>query len=115
MNFVEGTRFTPGKRGEGSPYTHLLRPKAGGVAFVLDALGGVLRGVLDVTLAYPAGTPSVWDLVFDRIPLVRLHVRELAVPDVRGDYENDPAFRARFQEWINDLWAEKDARLDAMG
>jgi len=114
MNFVEGTRFTPQKQAEGSDYRHLLRPKAGGVAFVLEALGGVLRGVLDVTVAYPAGTPSVWDLVFDRLPLVRVHVRELALPAGQGDYEHDPAVRARFQEWINALWREKDARLAPM-
>ena len=34
MNFVEGTRFTPAKHtGQDSPYTHLLRPRAGGAGW----------------------------------------------------------------------------------
>ena len=116
MNFVEGTRFTAEKHAKGSPYRHLLRPKAGGVAFVLDAMGGMLQGVLDVTVVYPGGRPTLGQLVCGRIPAVRMHVRVLPVPAeaIGADYESDPEFRARFQEWINGLWAEKDARIEAM-
>ena len=58
MNFVEGTRFTPAKHAtQGSPYRHLLKPKSGGVAFVLDAMGEGLHAILDVTIAYPGGRP----------------------------------------------------------
>ncbi|HEY0822352.1 MAG TPA: acyltransferase, partial [Ramlibacter sp.] len=47
MNFAEGTRFTPDKHdAQGSPYRHLLKPKAGGVAFVLAALGEQLDALL---------------------------------------------------------------------
>src|SRR3546814_11538901 len=54
MNFVEGTRFTALKhQAQRSPYRHLLRPKAGGVAQVLSAMGELLHGVLDVTIVYP--------------------------------------------------------------
>ena len=116
MNFVEGTRFTPEKHDQqGSPYAHLLRPKAGGVAFVLEAMGGILRSVIDVTVVYPAGRPTLVDLIADRVPCVRVHVRVLPIPaDLHGDYENDAAFRERFQAWVNALWQEKDARIDAM-
>src|SRR5690606_31230127 len=39
VNYLEGTRFTPDKHAaQQSPYRHLLKPKAGGVAFVLAAL-----------------------------------------------------------------------------
>ncbi|EMV9186157.1 1-acyl-sn-glycerol-3-phosphate acyltransferase, partial [Escherichia coli] len=38
VNYLEGTRFTPAKQAQQqSPYQNLLRPKAGGVAFVLAA------------------------------------------------------------------------------
>ena len=117
MNFVEGTRFTPEKHAQqGSPYAHLLRPKAGGVAFVLESMGGILRAVVDVTIVYPAGRPTLVDLIADRVPNVRVHVRELPIPAdlLGGDYENDAAFRERFQAWINALWAEKDARMAAL-
>lgn len=117
MNFVEGTRFTPAKHAaQQSPYTHLLRPKAGGVAFVLDAMGAGLHAILDVTLVYPAGRPSFGDLFAGRVPEVRLDVRERPIPHefAGGDYQNDAAFRQRFQDWMNALWADKDATIERL-
>jgi 1-acyl-sn-glycerol-3-phosphate acyltransferase len=114
MNFVEGTRFTDRKHAaQDSPYAHLLRPRAGGVAFVLDAMGGLLRSVIDVTIAYPDGRPTMLDLFAGRVREIRVHVAERPVPAelLAGDYEHDAAFRARFQAWINGLWAGKDAEL----
>jgi 1-acyl-sn-glycerol-3-phosphate acyltransferase len=116
MNFVEGTRFTRAKHdAQGSPFRHLLRPKAGGVAFVLDAMGDALHAILDVTLVYPGGTPSMMDLIGGRVREIRVHVRELPIDAaLRGDYENDAAFRERFQSWVNALWRDKDARITQM-
>jgi len=114
MNFVEGTRFTAEKHArQGSPYVHLLRPKAGGVAFVLDAMGSALHSVLDVTIAYSGGTPTLMDLIAGRIPEVRFHVRQREIPEVRlqSDYEKDAASRVRFQRWINAIWSDKDELL----
>jgi 1-acyl-sn-glycerol-3-phosphate acyltransferase len=114
MNFVEGTRLTEDKRRrQQSPYAHLLKPKAGGMALVLDAMGEALHSVLDVTIAYPAGTPTLADLVAGRIPEVRVDVRAREIPaDFAGlDYENDPAARVRYQRWLNGLWSDKDALL----
>ncbi len=116
MNFVEGTRFTPEKHAsQQSPYRHLLKPKAGGVAFVLGAMGDCLQAVLDVTVIYPHGRPTLMDLLAGRIPLVRVDVQQLPVPTalVGGDYEGNSEFREQFQTWINGLWQEKDARMEA--
>jgi len=117
MNFVEGTRFTPDKHArQESPYADLLRPRAGGVAFVLEAMGDILQSVVDVTIFYPEGRPSVIDLLAGRVHEVRVLVRELPIPMelVGGDYENDAVFRERFQMWLNALWVDKQARIDAM-
>ncbi len=116
MNFVEGTRFTPAKHAaQSSPYRHLLRPKAGGVAFVLDAMGDALHAILDVTIVYPGGPGTMMDLIAGRIRDIRVQVRELPITDeLRGHYETDAAFRARFQNWVNALWADKDARIGQM-
>ncbi len=114
MNFVEGTRFTPEKhQRQSSPYTHLLKPKAGGVAFVLDAMGEALHSILDVTIVYPGGKPTMLDLIADRIREVRVSIRQRPIPAefLAGDYEGDRAFRARFQQWMNGLWVEKDAEI----
>jgi 1-acyl-sn-glycerol-3-phosphate acyltransferase len=118
MNFVEGTRFTPEKHDrQQSPYPHLLQPRAGGIAFVLEAMGGMLDAIVDVTLVYPQGRPSVIDLVSGRVREVRVQIQVIPVPAelLGGDYENDPAFRERFQTWLNTLWAGKDARITQLG
>lgn len=117
MNFVEGTRFTADKHAkQDSPYRHLLKPKSGGVAFVLDAMGTGLHAILDVTIAYPGGRPSLIDLLADRVPEVRVRVRQRRIPAdlAGGDYQNDREFRVRFQQWMNGLWREKDDELAAM-
>ncbi|MBN8802833.1 MAG: acyltransferase [Lysobacteraceae bacterium SCN 69-123] len=111
MNFVEGTRFTRAKHdGQGSPFRHLLKPKSGGVAFVLDAMGQGLHALLDVTIVYPGGIPSMLDLMANRVPEVKVLVRERPIPAelVAGDYQGDRAFRARFQQWMNGMWQQKD-------
>jgi 1-acyl-sn-glycerol-3-phosphate acyltransferase len=117
MNFVEGTRFTRAKHArQVSPFVQLLKPKAGGVAFVLGAMGDALHAILDVTIAYPDGRAGLAELATDRIHEVRVHVRELPIPAelVGGDYRNDPQFRERFQTWINALWEVKETRLAMM-
>jgi 1-acyl-sn-glycerol-3-phosphate acyltransferase len=117
INFVEGTRFTPTKhRVQQSPHAHLLKPKAGGVAFVLDAMGEAMHAILDVTIVYPHGIPTIGDLFADRVPEIRVHIRELPIPYelVGGDYQNSEPFRDLFQSWINGVWVEKDARIGAL-
>jgi 1-acyl-sn-glycerol-3-phosphate acyltransferase len=117
MNFVEGTRFTPAKHAAfKSPYRNLLPPRAGGVSFVLSAMGGMLHSMLDVTIAYTTGTPSFWDLCCGRVGTVRVDVRRRAIEDwlAAGDYTSDPAFRERFQAWLGGVWAEKDVLLDRL-
>jgi 1-acyl-sn-glycerol-3-phosphate acyltransferase len=117
MNFVEGTRFSPAKQARmHSPYRHLLPPRAGGVAFVLQTMGDTLKALVDVTLVYPAGAPTLFDLLAGRVPEVRLQlqVRELPREFLGRDYQDDSEFRERFQAWLNDLWRHKDQRIDSM-
>lgn len=81
VNYLEGTRFTEAKRQEQqSPYRYLLKPKAGGVAFVLAALGEQLDALLDVTIVYPGNkAPGFWDLLNGSISrvIIDIQVREL--------------------------------------
>jgi 1-acyl-sn-glycerol-3-phosphate acyltransferase len=117
MNFVEGTRFTPAKHAaQESPYRHLLKPRAGGTAFVLGAMGPIMHRVLDVTIVYPGGVPSLWDLCSGRVRNIVVRVASQEIPGwVReGDYQEDPQFRARFQAWLSEIWARKDARISEL-
>jgi len=114
MIFPEGTRYTEQKhRQQLSPFEGLLKPKSGGMAYALDAMGQGLQHILDVTLRYPNGKPSMYDLIADRIKAVQVDIRLRAIPDFlrSGDYENDRAFRAQFQQWMNGLWREKQEQL----
>ncbi|OCT21838.1 acyltransferase [Pseudomonas putida] len=118
VNYLEGTRFTEAKREQQqSPYRHLLKPKAGGVAFVLAALGEQLDALLDVTIVYPGNkAPGFWDLLNGSISrvIIDIRVRELDPALCEGDYESDPAFRQTVQAWVNQLWEDKDARIQAL-
>ena len=115
MNFVEGTRFTKQKHDQQqSPYQHLLKPKAGGAAFTLGAMSGHLRTLLDVTIIYPKDVPrTLLAFLGGAQKNIQVIVQQHQIPDwaSQGDYENDPVFRERFQQWMGTLWADKDALL----
>ena len=114
VNFAEGTRFTEAKHAQqDSPFTHLLKPRAGGTAFVLDAMGESLDTLVDVTIAYPNGAAELPTLFANQVSEIRVDVRVIPIPDKlrRGNYQTDPAHRERMQTWINQLWKEKDQRL----
>ena len=113
INYIEGTRFTPAKHArQGSPYRHLLRPKTGGLACGLNALGRKASLLLDMTLIYPHVAPSFWKLLSARIPRIVVDIDVVPIDaTLFGDYVADPAYRARFQNWINARWARKDALI----
>jgi 1-acyl-sn-glycerol-3-phosphate acyltransferase len=116
MNFVEGTRFTNEKHSrQQSPYAHLLRPKAGGVALVLDSMAEQIHRVLDVTIVYPDGVSSFWALLCGKIQNIKVRVRSLPVSaDLLGDYANDGQFRSGLQGWLNNIWDEKNRHMEEM-
>jgi 1-acyl-sn-glycerol-3-phosphate acyltransferase len=119
LNFLEGTRFTPGKHlAQESPFAHLLKPRAGGVAYVLAAMGDALSGVLDVTIAYPDHPPDamLWRLLQGKIPRVVVRARLLPLPadTVGRGYLADDDFSGRMRAWVDRLWQEKDRLLDRL-
>lgn len=114
MNFLEGTRFTPAKHAEqNSPFQHLLKPKAGGMAFAMSAMGDQFQSLLDATIYYPQGIPTFWDFLQGKMERCEVYIQERPIPEElrRGDYENDAEYRTQFQQWVQTLWDEKDAQL----
>ncbi len=114
MNFLEGTRFTPAKhQRQQSPYRHLLKPKAGGIALALNAMGDKFQAILDVTIVYPDGAPNFWEFLRGRLKRVIVRVQTLPVPEhlMKSDYAGDPAVREAFQRWVQKLWQDKDAQI----
>jgi 1-acyl-sn-glycerol-3-phosphate acyltransferase len=114
MIFAEGTRFTPVKQHrQNSPYHHLLKPKAGGIAFGLQCMDNLIKTLLDVTIIYPLHQNTFWQFCCGKSKKIIINVREIPItPELQGDYLNNPEFRAQFQRFINQVWAEKDEVLD---
>jgi 1-acyl-sn-glycerol-3-phosphate acyltransferase len=116
FNFVEGTRFTEQKRRhQNSPYKRLLKPKGGGAALVLYALGNYLNRIINVTIVYPDGIPGLWDYFCGRVHRIIVEITTRPVSqDMVGSYYTDDAFKQRFQDWLNRLWEEKDAAIETI-
>ena len=114
LNFLEGTRFTMAKhKNQLSPYRYLLRPKKGGFATALFAMGGSIETMIDAAIIYQEKRCSFMDYVsgnIDRI-IVRIKIREIPSYIRHGNYRDDPDYRREFQAWVNDLWQEKDALI----
>jgi len=113
MNFVEGTRFTPAKHAkQNSPYRHLLKPRSGGISYVLSVMGQNMRKVIDVAIVYPDGVETLWK--FFRSAKTRIVVKLSIVPipsSLLGREPDDPAYKDRFNQWLNDLWTKKDEKI----
>jgi 1-acyl-sn-glycerol-3-phosphate acyltransferase len=121
MNFVEGTRFTQAKHArQQSEFKHLLRPKAGGMAFVLSSMKDNLNKLIDVTIYYPDGAPTYWDFVCGKVKSIKVNVRVLSLDELRQkgvighDYFENAEQRSAFQTWLNEQWAMKDKELSLM-
>lgn len=116
MNFVEGTRFTNKKHSQqDSQFEYLLKPKSGGIAFVLEAMGDQLHKLLDVTIYYPKGIPTFWDFICGKVKEVQIKINVLPIDEkLVGDYFNDVRFRQTFHHWLNEIWQNKDTTLTQM-
>ncbi|WP_138437238.1 acyltransferase [Marinobacter shengliensis] len=117
FNFMEGTRFTPEKQArQNSPYKNLLKPRAGGTAFVFGAMGEMIHTMLDVTIVYPNGKPGIWDYLCGRVDKIIIDIRTREVPErfLGMDYEGNRELRVDFQRWVSEIWAEKDARIEEL-
>ncbi|HNP64715.1 MAG TPA: acyltransferase [Woeseiaceae bacterium] len=117
LNFIEGTRFSEQKRlSRKSPYRYLLQPRAGGLAMALSSMGELFTALLDVTLVYPEGATSFWNMCCGDPVRVIAEVREKSLERwlVDGDYQNDRDFRRRLHTWLGETWSEKDAIIARM-
>ncbi|WP_336147401.1 acyltransferase [Acinetobacter soli] len=117
LNYLEGTRFTPEKHDQqGSPYQHLLKPKAGGLALALNILGDKIDALVDMTIVYPDGIPGYGDFWLGDVSKIAVNLRKIELPDwvLGGDYEDDEVYRKRFQNWVDQLWTEKDQLITEM-
>ena len=113
INFLEGTRFTAERaKRQKSPYKHLLKPKATGLALILNIMKNHLSGILDTTIKYSEPTPTFWKFISGQIKSIEVTARLLPISEeIIGNYYGDRDFRKRLQKYLNDLWLEKDQLL----
>ncbi|WP_114701579.1 acyltransferase [Psychrobacter proteolyticus] len=121
LNYLEGTRFTKAKQAQQkSPYTHLLKPRAGGLSLAISALGEDIDGILDMTIVYPDGVPSYGDLWKGNIKRLGVDLRYIDIPNTlfesikQGGYENDEDTKAQMFDWVEQVWRQKDERISTM-
>lgn len=117
MNFLEGTRFTPEKhKKQHSPFQHLLKPKAGGLAFTIQALGHKFSALSSVTIVYPNHTPSFWDMMCGKIDHILVDVNAIPIPAhfSQGDYQNNRELKKEIHAWVGNLWKQKDQDFDRL-
>jgi 1-acyl-sn-glycerol-3-phosphate acyltransferase len=106
VNFAEGTRFEAAKhRKQGSQYAHLLEPRVGGLAALIDAIDDSRLRILDLTLHYDEPR-TFWAFLSGRIRRVGVEAELVDVREVPKDREGRI-------EWLADRWRRKDQQLAA--
>ncbi|MDE2689868.1 MAG: 1-acyl-sn-glycerol-3-phosphate acyltransferase [Acidobacteriota bacterium] len=118
LSFAEGTRFTAAKRdanrraardGQGAPttgmapqYEHLLPPRAGGLAAMIEALAPGGGSIVDLTLAYPRPS-TFWEFLGGAAGSVEVAWEAIPIATVKPD---------EAANWLNDRWRRKEESLD---
>jgi 1-acyl-sn-glycerol-3-phosphate acyltransferase len=115
MTFAEATRFSEEKRNrQGGQLSHVLRPRAGSVGFVLSAMGDQLSYILDVTICYPLGVQELWGFLCGKIEKVIVKIDRIPIRnDLIGNYTLDQEYKKHLQQWLNDRWTEKERFLES--
>jgi hypothetical protein len=68
-----------------------------------------------MTIVYPDGAPDYSDFWLGEVSRIAVNLRKIEIPDGSwGNYEDDADYRERFQQWVDQLWTEKDQLIDQM-
>ena len=111
LSFVEGTRFTEEKHErQNSKYNNLLRPKAGGIEYVLQGMDRHLRGLVEVTIVYPDTVPTFLDFLQGKCQRVDFDIRHHEIPSWTSAEETIER-KTEIVQWMKKLWIEKDQRI----
>jgi hypothetical protein len=79
-------------------------------------MGEQLHGLVNVTIHYPEGRPTLWDVLSGKIKHIVMRIQIMPIPEqfLGKSYDQDMQYRAEFQEWVNQLWLQKDQELSAL-
>jgi len=116
FSYAEGTRFTDEKHAQqGSQYNNLLKPKIGGMATALSAMPDI-NTLVDYTVVYKSKKRDAWSFLKGDMKHVKVLVTKYKIPDnlKNRNYANDKDYRDEFKNWIEDIWAEKDKKIEEL-
>jgi len=114
LNYVEGTRFTASKhKKQHSKYKYLLKPKSGGIGFVLGSMGDKINYLVLTTIKYIPKAPTPWEYMTGKFNKVQIFIEKIKIPDTlkNRNYITDNSFRKELQNWLNELWLLQDKKL----
>lgn len=114
MTFPEGTRFTAAKwKQQNAPFKHLLRPRYGGIGQILYSFDDALASLIDVTIVYPDGTPTIWHFISGQVRKISVHIQLRPIADnLRGrDFREDRVAKGHLKNWLNTIWEEKEKMI----
>ncbi len=116
ISFSEGTRLTAEKlelaqkfaSGRGVPVPeNVLVPRTKGFTAAVTGLRHYVTAVYDITIAYPDGVPSLWQLVQGRVKRGVMHV-------TRYPIESLPMEKEALADWLKKRFEEKDKLLPVL-
>jgi len=79
----------------------------------LYSFDDALDCLIDVTIIYPDGTPSVWQYLSGQVKKISVHIELRPIDDnLRGqDFREDPIANGHLKSWIGRIWEEKEALI----
>ena len=117
INFAEGSRYTEERRDRyNSPHTNLLKSRAGGLFFILQAFGHQFDYLLDFTILYDCTEPVFFKFLGGKCRKVKVRVNKFLMSDLLqslSDSSNTLSFE-KVDEWLKTLWSGKDKIIDRM-
>ena len=114
FSYAEGTRFTSEKhKAQNSKYKNLLQPKIGGMATALSAMPEI-DTLINFSVVYKSKKRSAWSFLNGEMKDVKVFIKSYKIPEnlKNRNYGSDHLYREEFKEWIEEIWDEKDKKID---
>ncbi|MFW7380120.1 MAG: 1-acyl-sn-glycerol-3-phosphate acyltransferase [Oligoflexus sp.] len=113
ISFLEGTRITPEKLSRSQKFAqrrnhpvtnYVMLPRTKGFAASVIGLDGHLDAVYSITIGYPDGIPSLWQMVLGDVDRFSLDI-------VRTPLSELPRTEPELEKWALEAYRQKDAKL----
>jgi len=116
FSYAEGTRFTSEKhKAQNSRYKNLLQPKIGGMATALSAMPEI-DTLINFSVVYKSKKRGAWSFLNGEMKDVKVFIKSYKIPEnlKNRNYGSDHLYRDEFKEWIEEIWDEKDRKIDEL-